>query len=119
MSVEIREAKTPKEIREYIKFAWKVYTQDEQLKKNWVPHLIADYEKTLDKARYPLWEHADRACFTAWKNGQMQGTITATVNYTHNELHKDKVGFWGFFECMNDTEVSRALFDAAKAWLKA
>ncbi len=119
MSVEIREANTPKEIREYIKFAWKVYTQDEQLKKNWVPHLIADYEKTLDKARYPLWEHADRACFTAWKNGQMQGTITATVNYTHNELHKDKVGFWGFFECMNDTEVSRALFDAAKAWLKA
>ncbi len=119
MPIEIREAKTKQEIRNYIKFAWKIYRRDPELNKYWVPHPIADYEKTLDTARYPLWEHAERACFTAWKQGEMVGTITATVNYRHNETHHDKVGFWGFFECVNDTEVSTALFDAAKAWLSA
>ncbi|MDX2129988.1 MAG: GNAT family N-acetyltransferase [Chloroherpetonaceae bacterium] len=119
MSVEIKEALTKKEIREYIKFAWQIYTTDLELKKNWVPHIISDYEKTLDKTRYPLWEHADRACFTAWKNGKMVGTITAVTNQLHNEVHEDNIGFWGFFECVNDQEVANALFDAAKGWLKS
>ncbi len=119
MPIEIREAKSKKEIREYIKFAWKIYRRNPELNKYWVPHPIADYEKTLDTSRYPFWEHAERACFTAWKAGEMVGTITATVNYRHNEVHHDKVGFWGFFECINDVEVSTALFDAAKAWLSA
>lgn len=119
MPIEIREAKSKKEIREYIKFAWKIYRRDPELNKYWVPHPIADYEKTLDTSRYPLWEHAERACFTAWRQGETVGTITATVNYRHNETHHDKVGFWGFFECINDFEVATALFDAAKAWLSA
>ncbi|MBC8042229.1 MAG: GNAT family N-acetyltransferase, partial [Rhizobacter sp.] len=119
MSIEIREAKTPKEINAYIKFAWKIYRTDPELNKQWVPHPIADYEKTLDQSRYPLWEHADRACFTAWRNGEMVGTITAVQNKRHNEFHQDKIGFWGFFECINDQTVANALFDAAKAWLKS
>ncbi|KER10113.1 MAG: hypothetical protein HY22_07565 [[Candidatus Thermochlorobacteriaceae] bacterium GBChlB] len=117
MSIEIREAVSKKEIHEYIKFAWKIYRTNPDLNKYWVPHPIADYEKTLDKSRYPLWKHADRACFTAWKNGNMVGTITAVTNERHNEFHKDGAGFWGFFECINDVAVSRALFDAAKNWL--
>ncbi len=117
MSIEIREAVSKKEIHEYIKFAWKIYRAHPDLDRYWVPHPIADYEKTLDKSRYPLWKHADRACFTAWKNGNMVGTITAVTNERHNEFHKDSAGFWGFFECINDVAVSRALFDAAKNWL--
>jgi GNAT superfamily N-acetyltransferase len=119
MAIEIRQAKTPAEIKQYIKFAWKIYRSDETLNKHWVPHPIADYIKTLDQSRYPLWEHADRACFTAWRNGEMVGTITATENRRHNEVHQDKVGFWGFFECINDKDVAAALFDAAKTWLKS
>lgn len=119
MTIEIRQAVSKKEIKQYIKFAWKIYLRDPQLKPYWVPHPIADYEKTLDTARYPLWEHSERACFTAWKNGEMVGTITATVNHRHNQTHHDKVGFWGFFECINDTAVATALFDQATSWLKA
>ncbi|KAK3582291.1 hypothetical protein CHS0354_023830 [Potamilus streckersoni] len=31
----------------------------------------------------------------------------------------DGVGFWGFFECINDTQVSEALFNATAKWLKS
>lgn len=118
MSIEIREAVTKKEVKQYIKFAWKVYRNDPELNKYWVPPVIFDYVKTLDKKQYPLWEHADRALFTAWRNGEIVGTITAITNGNHNEIHKDKVGFWGFFECINDQAVANALFDTAKKWLK-
>ena len=118
MSIEIREAKTKKDVKSFIKFPWQIYRADSELNQYWVPPLISDYLKTLNPEKYPLWEHADRALFTAWKNGKMVGTIAAIENRRHNMIHEDKVGFWGFFECINDQEVANALFDKAKWWLK-
>jgi len=119
MSIEIREAKTKKEVKDFIKFAWQIYRNDQELNKHWVPPLIPDYIKTLDQQKYPLWDHADRALFTAWQDGKMVGTIAAIENQRHNMIHEDKVGFWGFFECINDQKVANALFDKAKEWLQA
>ncbi|UWX58452.1 GNAT family N-acetyltransferase [Chlorobaculum sp. MV4-Y] len=119
MSIEIRRVNTSHERKQFIKFAWKVYRKDPELNRNWVPPVISDYMKTLDTERYPLYEHADLAMFTAWKNGVMAGTIAAIQNRRHNEIHYDKVGFWGFFECVNDQKVADALFEAAAMWLKS
>lgn len=119
MSVEIRRVQSRKERKQFIRFAWKVYRNDPELNRHWVPPVIADYMKTLDKEAYPLYDHADLAMFTAWKGGRMAGTIAAIENRRHNEIHHDKVGFWGFFECIDDQEVANALFDAAAQWLRA
>ncbi|HWR00331.1 MAG TPA: hypothetical protein VN371_00590 [Chlorobaculum sp.] len=119
MSIEIRRVNTKNERKQFIKFAWKVYRNDPELNRNWVPPVISDYMKTLDTESYPLYDHADLAMFTAWKNGVMAGTIAAIRNRRHNEIHADKVGFWGFFECLNDQKVANALFDAAAVWLKS
>ncbi|NTV67992.1 MAG: GNAT family N-acetyltransferase, partial [Chlorobaculum sp.] len=80
MSVEIRRVNTSQERKQFIKFAWKVYRKDPELSKNWVPPVISDYMKTLDTERYPLYDHADLAMFTAWKDGVMVGTIAAIQN---------------------------------------
>jgi GNAT superfamily N-acetyltransferase len=119
MSIEIRRVVTKHERKQFIKFAWKVYRNDPELNRNWVPPVISDYMKTLDTERYPLYEHAELAMFTAWKDGSMVGTIAAIQNRRHNEIHEDKVGFWGFFECVNDQKVADALFEAAAIWLKS
>jgi ribosomal protein S18 acetylase RimI-like enzyme len=119
MSIEIRRVNTKNERKQFIKFAWKVYRNDPKLNRNWVPPVISDYMKTLDTESYPLYDHAELAMFTAWKDGVMAGTIAAIKNRRHNEIHEDKVGFWGFFECLNDQKVADALFDAAAMWLKS
>jgi hypothetical protein len=119
MSIEIRRVNTSSEKKQFIKFAWKVYRNDLELNRNWVPPVISDYMKTLDTEFYPLYDHADLVMFTAWKDGVMAGTIAAIQNRRHNEIHEDKVGFWGFFECLNDQKVANALFDAAALWLKS
>jgi hypothetical protein len=118
MAIEIRQVRNKKEKREFITFAWQIYRKDTELNKNWVPPVIDDYMKTLDTELFPLYEHADLAMFTAWKDGVMVGTIAAVENRRHNEVHEDKVGFWGFFECINDQDVANALFEAAGVWLK-
>lgn len=118
MGIEIRRVETKRERKQFIKFAWKVYRADPELDRQWVPPVISDYMKTLDTERYPLYDHADLAMFTAWREGRMVGTIAAIENRRHNEVHNDKVGFWGFFECYDDQDVANALFDAAAAWLK-
>jgi hypothetical protein len=46
------------------------------------------------------------------------GTISAHINHRHNEVHEDKVGFFGFFEVIEDYAVAEALLDTATSWLR-
>ncbi|NTU69084.1 MAG: GNAT family N-acetyltransferase [Chlorobiaceae bacterium] len=119
MSIQIKRVETAHERKQFIRFAWKVYRNDPELDRNWVPPVVSDYMKTLDTSSYPLYDHADLAMFTAWRDDRMVGTIATIQNRRHNEIHHDKVGFWGFFECIDDQKVADALFDAAALWLKS
>ena len=120
MAIEIRHISNSdkKARKEFIKFAWQIYRNNPELNRNWVPPVIEDYMKTLDTTIFPLYDHADLAMFTAWQDGKMVGTIAAIENRRHNQVHNDKVGFWGFFECVNNQQVANALFGAAAAWLR-
>ncbi|MGB6122675.1 MAG: hypothetical protein WBG80_12255, partial [Bacteroidota bacterium] len=41
----------------------------------------------------------------------------AILNHNHNKEHNENIGFFGFFESIQDKEVAHALFDAARDWL--
>src|SRR5450756_3132720 len=69
----------------------------------------------LDEAKNPFWKHAKRRLFLARREGKVVGRIAAIADAEHNRVHADKTGFFGFFECENDVEVSRALFAAAES----
>lgn len=113
-AISIKAIHTKKEIKSFIKFAWKIYKDNPY----WVPPLIFDKMKILDKERHPFFKHASAEYFIAEKNGEIVGRIAAIKNDLHNQIHNDKVGFFGFFECFDDQEVANALFDAAGKWLK-
>jgi len=98
----------------FIKLQWKFYEGD----RNWVPPLLMDRRKLLNPEKNPFFKHADMRLFIAERDGERVGRIAAIVNRNHNEEHKDKVGFFGFFESINNADVSNALFDAAAEWLR-
>ena len=100
-------------LNKFIKFPWTVYKGD----KNWVPPLIFDVKNNLDKKKNPFFKHSIIQLFLAQKDGEYAGRIAAIINDNHNKFHNDKVGFFGFFECINDTDVSKALFEAASEFL--
>lgn len=112
--LEIKSVSGKKDLMTFIKFQWEIYKNDPY----WVPPLLMDRIKLLDKNKNPFFKHADAEYFLAYKNGKLSGRIAAIVNHTHNEIHNDKIGFFGFFECFNDQEVANALFDKVKLWLR-
>jgi len=57
--------------------------------------------------------------FLAMRDGRVVGRIAAIINRSHNTLYNDRTGFFGFFECENNVETARMLFDAAAAVLQA
>ena len=86
---------------------------------NWVPPFRAEVKKLLDRKHNPFFQHAEADYFIAERDGEVVGRIAAIHNHLHNEYHKDKVGFFGFWECINDFPVAAALFDTAGAWITA
>jgi GNAT superfamily N-acetyltransferase len=77
-----------------------------------------DVRTLLSPAKNPFFQHAQAQYFLARVGGRTVGRIAAIQNDGHNREHGDRAGFYGFFECINDPGVARALFDAVAAWLR-
>ncbi|MGD8777676.1 MAG: hypothetical protein PVH88_01805 [Ignavibacteria bacterium] len=115
MSIEIRKVTNNSELNNFLKFPWAVYKEDSY----WVPPLLMDIKKKVNKKKNPFFEHGDMDSFLAYKDGKIAGRISAISNDLHNEVHNENIGFFGFFECNNDQEVANKLFDTAKEWCAA
>jgi len=75
--------------------------------------------RALAKADHPFRHNGDIFPFLAFRGSKPVGRVAAIVNLTHNEYHQDKVGFVGFFDCVEDIAVANALFEAAEKELGA
>jgi GNAT superfamily N-acetyltransferase len=76
-------------------------------------------ETLLSRTKNPFFEHAEAEYFIAERDGEIVGRIAAISNRLHNETHGDQVGFFGFFESIDDQAVANALFDASSDWCRA
>jgi GNAT superfamily N-acetyltransferase len=114
LNIEVSKVTSRRERDAFIKFQWQVYRGDPA----WVPPLIIERKKFLDRNRHPFYSHGDAALFLARKNGTIAGRIMASDDPNYNSLHETNLGCFGLFECINDHEVAAALFDAAADWLR-
>ena len=68
--------------------------------------------------QHPYHKHAEVTHFLAWRDGKPVGRISAAINHRFNEYYGVKIGFFGFFEVIQDYAVAEALLDRAKDWVK-
>ena len=112
---------TRRERKEFLEFPWRLYRDDP----NWIPPLrgnqreLVGYRTGLPglSKRHPFYERASSETFLAFRDGRPCGRIAAILNQAYNEWHDQQLGFFGFFEVIDDQEVANALFDAAHRWL--
>ena len=97
----------------FIHMLWDLYRGDP----NWVPPLIQAQQELVGFRYHPFYDRNPHANFIAFKNGKPAGRITALVNHGHNERFEEKRGFFGFFESIDDPEVSNRLFTEACRYL--
>ncbi len=105
-TIKIVEAKTKKELLDFIKVPFYLYSSDSF----YSPQLIRDQLIHFSKAN-PFFEHAGVKFFIAYKGNKLAGRIASIINNRHISFHKEDVGFFGFFESINDQEVSRLLLN--------
>ncbi|MBW8773318.1 MAG: N-acetyltransferase, partial [Gemmatimonadetes bacterium] len=106
---------TPGDLKQFIDLPYRILARDPK----WVPPLRMEVGALLDKAKNPFFEHATAEYFLAARGGEVVGRIAASHNRLHNEIHRDKTGFFGFFECVDDQQVADALLKAADQWVRA
>src|SRR6266513_1049774 len=114
MPVEVRPVASKRELKAFMRLPWRLYRNE----RNWVPPLLMDLRKRLDRERNPFFAHAEAEYFLAWREGRPVGRITAQVDRNFNEFQGNDWGLFGFFECEDDPEAARALVDTAEAWLR-
>lgn len=113
--MEIRPVRTKEEFKKFIEFPWKIYAGD----RIWVPPLISDVEFILGEHN-PFWEHAEKELYLAYDAaGKLAGRIAAIIDRNFIKFQNENVGFFGFFESINDLSAAQALYDAVSGWLKA
>lgn len=61
--------------------------------------------------------HAKRRAWICLHRKRCVGRIVAIIDHLHNDFHQDSLGFFGFFECVDDAVVANLLVNQAADWL--
>ena len=114
--LQIRKIKTEnkKDVRRFIELPFALYRGHPL----WVPPIRIDIKTRLDREKHPFHEHSDVDFFLAERNGEVLGRIAVIENMPYNEYHGKRQAQFYFFECVEDLDVARDLFEIAYDWAR-
>lgn len=101
--------------REFMNLIWRIYKDDP----NWIPPIIMNQEELVGFRPHPFYENAKCRAFIVEKQGLVVGRILAIINHGHNQRYGEKRGFFGFFDCIDDSQAANLLFAEACRYLKS
>lgn len=109
----VKQIHTKEEMKQFVSFPFSLYKNS----KYWVPGMIKEELKSFDLNPNIL-ESIKVNYFLAYQNNKVVGRIAVIINWTEvNDLNKRKVRF-GWFDFIDDIEVSSALLQKAEEFAK-
>ena len=111
--IEVVAVNSKRALNEFVELPFSLYRNQP----HWVPPLRIAVKELLDREKHPFYANAQAEFFLARKAGQVVGRVAAILDRNHNRFHDEEAGFFGFFECIDDGEVARALLEQARAWV--
>lgn len=112
MSVEIKKIDDRAGLKAFVNFFYDLYRNCPYS----VPYLFTDEINTLRKDRNPAFAFCEADYFLAYKDGKAVGRIAAIINHRANEHWKRQMVRFGWFDFIDDTEVSAALLATVEKW---
>ena len=107
MALEIRQVITRGELRRFVNFPETLYKHDPY----YVPPLVFDQMDTLDQKKGAAQEFCKSELWMAYRDGKPVGRVAAIVNFKANEQWNHKEVRFGWYDFVDDPEVSRALME--------
>jgi hypothetical protein len=65
----------------------------------------------------PFWSHAECFLYVARKHNEVVGRIAAIIDHSYGKVVGKEIGYFGFFECIDDFDTASALWRTAEDWL--
>lgn len=112
--IEIKEVKTKRDKRKFVDFPTKLYKGC----KEYVHPLRMD-ELNLFSEKNVSYEDCDTIYFLAYKDGKIVGRIAGIEQKIYNAKVNEKRIRFTRFDCINDEEVAKALFNAVENWARS
>lgn len=113
--IEIKEVKTKKDLKRFVLFPFSLYKNSPY----WVPPIISDEIENFDKTKNPVFHNADATLFLAYHNNKIVGRVAAIINWHEvNNQNLKKMRF-GWFDVVDDINVTKALLDKVEEIAKA
>jgi GNAT superfamily N-acetyltransferase len=111
-TIEIKQVTNRKELTQFIQFYYDLYRGNNCA----VPYLFSEEMNTLRSDKNPSFECCEAKYFMAFRDGQLVGRVAAIINRRANERWQRKQIRFGWFDFIDDKEVSKALLQAVEDW---
>ncbi len=114
MAVEIREIHTRRELKRFIQFANALYADNPC----YCPPLFFDEMNCFNPEKNPALEVSEFRLWMAYRGNKPVGRIAGIINRRANEKWGYRHVRFGWFDFIDDPEVSKALLDTVAEWGK-
>ena len=111
--LEIIQVKTKKQQKEFVHYPLRLYKGNPWF----VPPLYRD-EMSIFTPKNVYYKTCLSAFFLAKRDGKTVGRIQGIVQKQYNEIHQTKQARFTRFDCEENAETAKALFDAVENWAK-
>jgi hypothetical protein len=115
MALELKEVSTLGELRQFVSFQYSLYRGNIY----WVPPLRADEMQSLRRDKNPAFDFCEAKYWLAYKDGTIVGRIAGIINSSYNQKWNEKAARFGWFDFVDDPEVSSRLLQAVEQWAVA
>lgn len=101
------------DVARFIRFPFDLYRDCPQ----WVPPMWSEM-RAVFRPDHPYYEHSQAAFFLVEEGFRTLGRIAVLDHRRYNDYHRARTAFFYYFDAIEDTGVSRALFAAAADWAR-
>ena len=111
-AVEIRRVTDKRGLKRFVQFYYDLYRGSEYA----VPYLYSEEMITLNREKNPSFECCEAEYFLAEVDGEVVGRVAAIINHRANERWNCRQIRFGWFDFIDDINVSKALIGAVEGW---
>ena len=106
--------KTSADHQAFIHFPYQHYRSDSA----WIPPLRDEVRKEFDPHHNPFLDHCDWQLFLLRDGNTIMGRIAAFIDTLAVDFWRERIGLFGYYECVENPDAARLLLSTACDWLQ-
>jgi len=109
--IKVVEIHCRKDLKRFVAFPYTLYSKNPY----WTPPIIKEEIDTLDQSKNPVFKNAKAHYFLALKGEKIVGRVAVMINWIEIEQLKKKKVRFGWFDVIDDINVTAALMEKVHA----